>query len=95
MTHALEDSKREKKLTSFRSNGSHMFFKIGVLKNFPIFAGTPVFGVSSCNFNEKRLQHKCFPVNIAKNLKVTFLYNSSGVSFSLIFNSCLFQEIQH
>ena len=73
MMHALEDSKREKKLTSFRSSGSHMFFKIGVLKNFAILTENTCVGVSSGNFSKKRLQHKCFRVNLAKKLKVTFL----------------------
>ena len=27
-----------------------------------------VAGLPSCSFIEKRLQHRCFPVNIAKNL---------------------------
>ena len=74
MTHALEDSRKgKKKLKSFSSSGSHMFFKIRVLRNFAIFTGNTYVGVSSCNFSKKRLQRKCFPLNIAKNLKVIFL----------------------
>ena len=51
MTHALEDGKKEgakglKKLTSFRSSRSQMFFKIGILKNFAIFTGNACAGVS-------------------------------------------------
>ena len=50
-----------------------MFFNIGVLKNFTIFTGKYVLGslfdkaagLQVCNFLKKRLQHKCFPVNIA------------------------------
>ena len=30
-----------------------------------------------CNFIERRLQHRCFPVNIAKFLRIFFLKNSS------------------
>ena len=37
-----------------------LLFKISVLKNFAIFS-------------EKRLQHRCFPVNIAKLLRTAFL----------------------
>ena len=30
-------------------------------------------GLQACNFVEKRLQHKCFPVNIAKFLRTPIL----------------------
>ena len=67
MMHALEDSKKEKKSTSFRSSHSHMFFKIGVLENSAIFTGnTCVVGISSCNFSKKRLHYKCFPKMLNK-----------------------------
>ena len=51
-----------------------MFFKAGVLKNFAIFtafniANIVVFTVAAYNFTKKRLQHSCFPVNIAKLLR--------------------------
>ena len=58
-----------------------MFFKIGVLKNFQIIhRKTPVLeylfnkaaGLKSCNFIQKRFQHSCFPVNIAKFLRTAF-----------------------
>ena len=32
-------------------------------------------GLKACNFIEKRLQHKCFPVKFAKFLKTTILKN--------------------
>ena len=32
---------------------------------------------ASCNFLKKRLQHRCFPVNFAKLLRVNFLQNTS------------------
>ena len=50
---------------------------IGVLENFTIFTGkkpvleslfNKVTGPKTCNFIKKRLQHRCFPVNIAKLL---------------------------
>ena len=84
-------AKGKNKLTSFRHSCSHMFFKIGIPRNFAIFTGNTCVGVSSSNFSEKRLQHKGFPENTAKNS--IFLWNSSsGVSFSLLFNSCLLQD---
>ena len=59
-----------------RSNGLQIFFKIGVLKNFAIFPGkhlcwslfNKVVGLKACSFIKKRLQHSCFPMNIAKLL---------------------------
>ena len=57
-----------------------MFFEIGVLKNFATFTGkhalesllNKVASLKPCNFIKKRLQHRCFPVNIAKFLRTTF-----------------------
>ena len=40
--------------------------QIGVLKNFAI-------GIPACNFIKKRLQHRRFPVDIAKYLSTAFL----------------------
>ena len=45
--------------------------QIGVLKNFAI-------GIPACNFIKKRLQHRRFPVDIAKYLSTAFLQNTSG-----------------
>ena len=45
--------------------------KKAVLKNFAIFTGK----LQACNFIEKRLQHSCFPLNIAKLLKTPILKN--------------------
>ena len=80
--HTLEDSnkKGQKKLTSFRSSHSHVPQE-GVLKNFAIFTGNTCVGVSSCNFSKKRLQHKCFPVNIAKKFKSNIFYRTPLVEF--------------
>ena len=60
-----------------------MFYKKGVLKNSTIITGKhlcwslflPVW--SPCNFIKKRLQRRCFPVNIANILR-TFLQNTSS-----------------
>ena len=37
----------------------------------------------ACNFIKKRLQHKCFPANIAKFLKTAFLYRTLLVAVSV------------
>ena len=56
-----------------------MFFKIVILKNFyNIFTKTHVLedlfnkvaGLKPSNFTKTRLQHRCFPVNIAKFLRI-------------------------
>ena len=56
---------------------SEVFFKKPVLKHFAILAS--VFnnfsGVQAGSFFKKRLQHRCFPANIAKFLTTTFLKN--------------------
>ena len=52
-----------------------MFFEIGVLKNFAIFTGKhlwwSLFLIKLKAF-KKRLQHMCFPLNIAKFLRIVF-----------------------
>ena len=41
--------------------------------------------ISACNFIKKSLQHRCFPVNLAKFLRAPFLQNTSGqLLFDLI-----------
>ena len=40
-----------------------------------------VSGLKACNFIKKRLQRKCFSVNIAKFLRTAFLQNTSGGCF--------------
>ena len=70
-----------------RCSSKEVFFKRGVLKCFAIFTGkVPVLeslfhkiaGLKICNFIKKRLQHrrlqhKCFLVNIAKLLRTAFI----------------------
>ena len=54
-----------------------------VLKNFAIFTEKHLCwsffnksaGLQACNFIEKRLHHRCFPVNIAKFLRTPILKN--------------------
>ena len=65
-----------------RCSSKEVFFKRGVLKCFAIFTGkVPVLeslfhkiaGLKICNFIKKRLQHRCFLVNIAKLLRTAFI----------------------
>ena len=62
-----------------KSSHSQMFFKIGVLKisqysqkSTCVGVLNKVAGLQACSFIKKRLQHKCFFVNIAKIFKSTF-----------------------
>ena len=52
-----------------RSSHSQMFFKIGTLKNFAIFTGKHL---TPSLFLIKLQAFRCFPVNIAKLLRVAF-----------------------
>ena len=45
-----------------------MFFKTSVLES----RFNKVADLKACHFIKKRLQHRCFPVNIAKILKTAF-----------------------
>ena len=71
---------------------SQMFFKIGVLKNLEIFTGKhlclsfPLIKLQALAWNiiKKRLQHRCFPLNIAKFLRTTFFYKTPLMAASLI-----------
>ena len=54
-----------------------MFFKTGILKNFAIFAGKHLYwGLVLTKFIttflKKRLQHKCFTVNLHKFFRTAF-----------------------
>ena len=50
--------------TKSRDSRSQMIFKIGVY----------------CNFNKKRLQHRCFPVKTTKFLPTAFFYRTPPVT---------------
>ena len=63
------------------SSRPQMFLKVGVLKNFANFTGKHLWGPQACNFIKKRLQHRCFPVKLAKFLRTPFLKNTSGGCF--------------
>ena len=83
---------------AFRSSRSQIFFKY-VLKTFAMFTGKHVcwslflikFQVlKACNFIKKRLQHSCFPVNIAKFFRMAFFYRTPTVPVS---SSCWITEV--
>ena len=50
---------------------------------------------NNCNFIKKRLQPRCFPVNIAKPLRIAFFYRTPLVAASerLKFLVCKLREI--
>ena len=64
-------------ITTIRTSRSQMFFEIGVLKVCNIHRKTPVLeslfskvaSLEAYKFIKKRLQHRCFPVNIANFLR--------------------------
>ena len=56
----------------YRSIHTQMFLKMDVLATFI------EKHLKACNFIKKRLQHKCFPVNIAKFLRSAFSQNTPG-----------------
>ena len=55
--------------TDTKRSRSQIFFKIGVLKNFAILTEKHLCWRL---FLKKGLQHRCFPVNIAKFLRIAF-----------------------
>ena len=80
--------KWEKVESIIRNSLSQMFFKICVLKIFPIFTAKHLCwrlfliklqAFQTYNFIKMRLQHRCLPVNIAQFLRTAFfLENTSG-----------------
>ena len=56
---------------------SEVFFKQPVFKHVAILTSgfTTFWGLSACTFIKKRLQHRCFPVNIAKFYRATISKN--------------------
>ena len=76
-------------ITTIRTSRSQMFFEIGVLKVCNIHRETPVLeplfskvaSLEAYKFIKKRLQHTCFPVNIANFLRKFYLKNTTGGCF--------------
>ena len=67
-----------------------MVYTLGTLKNFANFTGKihvleslfkKASGPQACNLIKKRLQHRYFPVNLARFSRVIFLQKTSGGSF--------------
>ena len=59
-------------LSRSRSSCSQMFFKIDSLKIFAVFTGKHLCWIVFFSFIKEILQHRCFPVNIAKFLRTSF-----------------------
>ena len=64
-----------------RTSRLQLFFKISVLKNLFHFKTSmveflfnKVAALKACNFIKKKLQHKCFLVNIAKFLRTPYKF---------------------
>ena len=60
---------------------SYKFLKIHRKTPVLEYLFNKVAGPQACNFNPKRLQHRCFPVNFAKFLRAPFLQNTSDDCF--------------
>ena len=81
--------------TTIRSSRSQVFFEISVLNVCNIHRKMPVSeslfskvaSLEACNFIKKRLQHRCFPVNIAKFLRKFYLKNTTGGCFCTLNSS--------
>ena len=76
-------------ITEKWSNLLEVLCEKGVLKNFAIFTGAHLWwaGLQVCNFTKKKLQHRCFPVNIGKFLWTPILKNNA--------NDCLCNLLRH
>ena len=78
------DRKERKKSATHRSSRQRCSFRKAVLKHFAIFTGKhllleslfkKVADLKPCNFIKKKLQHRCFSVNIAEFLRTPILKN--------------------
>ena len=67
-----------------------MFFKVGALKDFVIFTKKPLRWSFSLIKLQKRLQHRSFLVNTAKNFKNSFFYRTSQVVASAQWKHIIF-----
>ena len=80
---------------TIRSSRSQMIFEIGVLEVWNIHRKTSVLeslfskvvSLEAWNFIKKKLQHRCFPVNIAKFLRKFYLKNTTGGCFCTLNSS--------
>ena len=83
-------------LVESKSTNRRCSLKKGVLKYFAKFPRkTPVLeslfnkiaGLEACNFIKKILQHRCFPVKLAKFLRTPFFYRTPQVATSVLYES--------
>ena len=83
-------------LVESKSTNRRCSLKKGVLKYFAKFPRkTPVLeslfnkiaGLEACNFIKKTLQHRCFPVKLAKFLRTPFFYRTPQVATSVLYES--------
>ena len=74
----------------YRSSFSKMFFKISVIKNFGVPFSIKLWAFP--NFIKKKLQHMCFPVNIAKILRTLFHRKPLVAAFPSIHSVYLSQQ---
>ena len=82
----------------YSSSRSEVFCKKGVLRNFVKFTGkhlcqslffNKVTGLRPASLLEKRLCHRCFPVNFAKFLRTSFLAEQlRWLLLSLLLHKC-------
>ena len=66
------------------------------LKNFTIFTGIYLcwsLFLKTCNFIKKRLQHKCFPVNIAKFSRTPILKNNCKRLLLITYKICFLKNV--
>ena len=71
--------------------------KKGALVNFTKLTGThlcqslffnKVAGMRAATLFKKELRHRCFPVNLAKFLRIPYLQNTSGRLLLILFEAC-------
>ena len=73
-------------LPTYRSSRSQMLFIVGALKSFTIFFGKYLcWNLFLTKFVKKRLQHRCFHVNIVTFLRISFFIEHSGGCFWIYF----------
>ena len=85
----------------YRSRGSPIYFKIGALNNFSNFTGKihvleSLFEKASdtqiCKFIQKRLQHRYFPVKLARFSSTFFTEHFQWVVFKISNSNILLKD---
>ena len=87
VTRAKEGAWKQKNETYLRSSHQRCSMRKGVLRNFTKFTGKHLcqnlffnkfVGLRPATLLNKRLWHRCFPVNFVKFRRTPFLKNTSG-----------------